>query len=274
MKQDRHQPHPGPRHRPRRRFGQHFLEPAWADKVVEAIAPAPEDQFVEIGPGAGALTVRLAPRVRRLTSFEIDRDLAMRLQPALPGNAEVIAGDFLDADLAAFVSTGSLRIAGNLPYNISSPILFKLLESARRLRGIRDATLMLQEEVADRLTAAVGTKEYGVLTIYTGLQADVSRLLVIPPGAFRPAPRVHSALVRLAFRPPRVEVAAPRTFDRMVRAIYTQRRKTLLNALRPVAHALGRDPVSALSAADIDGNRRPETLALPELARLANVLDA
>ena len=114
----------------RKRFGQHFLAPAWADKVVRAIAPTRDDRFLEIGPGAGALTLRLAPRVEHLTAIEIDRDLAAALQPQLPPHVELVVADFLDVDLAPFLAAGPLRIAGNLPYNLSSPILFKLLAAA------------------------------------------------------------------------------------------------------------------------------------------------
>src|SRR5436190_14184992 len=116
---------------PRRRFGQHFLAPAWADKVVRAIRPSRDDRFLEIGPGPGALTLRLAPRVDHLTAIEIDRDLAAALQPQLPPNVDLVVGDFLDIDLTPFLADGPLRVAGNLPYNLSSPILFKLLETAR-----------------------------------------------------------------------------------------------------------------------------------------------
>ena len=262
---------PAGRHRPRKRYGQHFLEPVWADKVVEAIAPAPTDRFIEIGPGPGVLTLRLAPRVDRLIAIEIDHDLAERLRPQLPHNAQIMIGDVLTVDLEPFAS-GRVRIAGNLPYNISSPILFRLFDLARRHPNVVDATVMLQEEVAERLVAKEGTGEYGVLTIFTAMAADVTRVLALPPGAFRPMPRVRSAVVRLSFRPAPVEIAAPQVFDRMVRAMFTQRRKTLSNALRPVADALGRSASAALSAAEIDPGRRPETLSLPELARLANVL--
>jgi 16S rRNA (adenine1518-N6/adenine1519-N6)-dimethyltransferase len=256
----------------RKRFGQHFLEPAWADKVIDAIAPRPDDRFLEIGPGPGILTTRLAPRVRELTAVEIDRDLAARLTPSLPSNARIIIGDVLAVDLAPLTSDGPLRVAGNLPYNISSPILFKLIETARRTRAIPDATVMLQLEVAERLTAPVGTADYGVLAILTRLHADVTRVLTLPPGAFRPMPRVRSAVVRVAFRPPAVEIGDEPQFERLVRTIFTQRRKTMLNALRPFAEPLGVDPAVALGKAGIDPRRRPETLELPELGRLARNL--
>jgi 16S rRNA (adenine1518-N6/adenine1519-N6)-dimethyltransferase len=262
----------------RRRFGQHFLVPAWADKVAAAIAPAPDDRFLEIGPGPGVLTSRLAARAASVTAIEIDRDLALGLRQMMPPNVEVVTADVLDVDLAAYVAGGPMRVAGNLPYNISSPILFKLLRVAAETRradlsgpSLVDATLMLQREVADRLVAKPGTKDYGVLTIFTGARAEVRRLLTLPPGAFRPAPKVHSAVVRLTFVAPQVPVELEGTFERMVRTMFTQRRKTVGNALRPFADALGRDGLSALSAAGIDPAVRPETLDLAALTCLAAV---
>ncbi len=238
--------------------------------MIEAIRPAPEDRFLEIGPGPGILTLRLAPRVREVTAIEIDRDLATRLAPSLPPNARLVAGDFLDFDLRPLVAGGPLRVAGNLPYNVSSPILFKLVAAWRAHGRIADATLMLQREVADRLTAAAGTGEYGVLAILLQRHADVERLLALPPGAFRPPPKVRSAVVRLRFRPPRVTVRDEATFERLVRTLFMQRRKTVLNALRALAGERDADPGGLLRLAAIDPIRRPETLQLPELARLAD----
>ena len=254
---------------PRKRFGQHFLAPAWADKVVEAIAPRTGDRFLEIGSGPGVLTLRLARRVAHLTAVEVDRDLARELAPQLPPNAEVVTADFLGFDPAPLLAAGPLRVAGNLPYNISSPILFKLIAVADRLT---DATLMLQREVADRLAARPGTKEYGVLTIAITAQADVDRVLTLPPGAFRPAPKVHSAVVRLRFKTHVVPAELRDVFGRMVRSMFTQRRKTLQNALRPFADSIGQSAPAALERAGIDPRRRPETLSLPDLIALASAL--
>ena len=257
--------------RTRKRFGQHFLESVWGDKVAEAIAPSPGDVFLEIGPGPGILTLKLAPKVARLIAIEIDRDLIASLAPRLPSNATIVAGDVLDLDIDAALPPADtpIRVAGNLPYNISSPILFALLALAARTHGIRDAMLMLQKEVADRLVAKVGTGEYGVLTVLTAVNADVTRVLSLPPGAFRPSPKVHSAVVRLAFRPPKVAIADQVLFVRMVRTMFTQRRKTIANALKPFGVERGVEPVRALSAAGIDPKRRPETLELAEMAALA-----
>jgi 16S rRNA (adenine1518-N6/adenine1519-N6)-dimethyltransferase len=158
-----------------------------------------------------------------------------------------------------------------LPYNISSPILFRLLEASRS--GLfKDATLMLQNEVADRLVAKPGTGDYGVLTLSTMVRADVVRLLDLPPGAFRPAPKVRSAVVRLDFRPPPSQVTDPELLVDIVRSVFTQRRKTMANALEPMASARGKDARTILAAAGLEPTRRPETFTLMEYATLAAVL--
>ena len=262
----------------RKRFAQHFLESAWVTKLVAAVAAAPDDSILEIGPGKGAITRPLASQVRRLLAIEIDRDLAADLEAAALPNVAVVTSDVLSVDLVPILTDwlgeppgpgNQIRIVGNLPYNISSPILFALLDLAARTNGVRDAMLMLQKEVADRLVAKVGTGEYGVLTVLTALTADVSRVLALPPGAFRPPPKVQSAVVRLAFRPPRVAIPDQKLFVRMVRTMFTQRRKTIANALKPFGVERGVDPMRALAAAGIDAQRRPETLSLAEMAALA-----
>ena len=263
------------RPRPRKRFGQHFLEAAWAEKLVAAIDPQPDDRFLEIGPGPGALTVRLAPRVHSIVGIEIDRDMASVLERQVPGNVTIVRRDFLETDIAAMAVDTPLRVAGNLPYNVSSPILFKLLEMQRSSGVFIDATLMLQREVADRIEAGPGTGDYGVLAVLIQLHAQVRRLLTLPPGAFRPPPKVHSAVVRLTFREkPATELTDEVVFTAMVRSVFTQRRKTLGNALRSFADARGADARELLRAAGIDPVRRPETLTLPEFGYLANLLAA
>ena len=238
---------------------------------MDAIAPAAGDRILEIGPGPGVLTTRLAARAESVVAIEVDRDLAGDLRHDMPPNVLVIEGDILDVDLGQFLSERPLRVAGNLPYNISSPILFKLLGAARQAPSLVDATVMLQLEVVERLAAVPGTRDYGVLTIFANAQADVTRLLTLPPGAFRPAPKVHSAVVRLAFKPPAVPAELAPLFERMVRSMFMQRRKTAGNALRPFADSMRIAPVMALSAAGLDPVRRPETFALPDLLRLAAV---
>ena len=254
----------------KKRYGQHFLQGVWADKLVDAIQPSSDDRFLEIGPGPGALTLRLAPRVAHLTAVEVDPDMVAALRPQLPANVTLVEQDFLETDLGALVGEGPVRVAGNLPYNVSSPILFKVLDLYRTRGVVMDAIFMLQREVAERIESGPGSKDYGVLSIFIQLHADVRRLLTLPPGAFRPQPKVHSAVVRLTFRPPAVAVRNERVFEGMVRSMFTQRRKTLSNALKPFAESRGRSAVGALEAAGVDPSRRPETLQLTELARLAD----
>jgi 16S rRNA (adenine1518-N6/adenine1519-N6)-dimethyltransferase len=271
--------------RARKRFGQHFLEPAWVARLVNLVDPKPGDTFLEIGPGRGALTRVLAPRAGRVIAIEIDRDLAAALPATVPSNVTVVEGNVLDVDvdwvLAGAIPGESagvprdarpLRVIGNLPYNISSPILFKLLAAADAGRRFSDATLMLQKEVVDRITAAPGSGDYGTLAIQVARVADVERLLTLPPGAFRPPPKVTSAAVRLRFRPPSVDVGDTGVFEKVVRGIFLQRRKTLANALKPVADALGQSADKVVERAEVDGRRRPETLSLAEIARICRAM--
>ena len=253
----------------RKRFGQHFLEPAWIEKVVRAIDPKADEDFYEIGPGLGALTRPLAARARSLVAFEIDRDLTAELQRTAPPNVTVVPGDFLQSSwIADHPSAGPVRVAGNLPYNVAAPILFKLVDLYGAGAPFTDATVMLQREVADRLIAKPGTREYGVLPILIGHSADITRVLTLPPGAFRPAPQVHSALVRLRFHAPALAVPSVTDFRALVQAIFTRRRKTLTNALLAYAGSAQVPPRVALEAAGLDGRRRPETLTLAEIAQL------
>jgi 16S rRNA (adenine1518-N6/adenine1519-N6)-dimethyltransferase len=260
--------------RARKRFGQHFLEPTWVLKLVDAVSPAATDVFLEIGPGRAALTKVLAPRVARVVAVEIDRDLAALLPARVPATVRVVEGDFLDVDLQELLRAEPhpVRVIGNLPYNVSSPILFKLLHAADEGRRFRDATLMLQKEVADRLIARPGTSDYGSLAIQVALLADVERLLTLPPGAFRPPPKVTSAVVRLTFRPRLADVGDPAVFERIVRGAFLQRRKTLLNALRPVADAMGQSAPELIERAGVDPGKRPEALTVLEMARLSRAV--
>ena len=264
--------------RARKRFGQHFLEPVWVRKLIEIIRPAATDSFLEIGPGRGALTLALAATGARVIAVEIDRDLAAELTQTAPPAVQVITADFLAVDVLRLlppVPTTSpgppfpVRVVGNLPYNISSPILFRLLNLQRELTLFADATLMLQREVADRLVSAPGSRDYGPLAIVTQLYAETRRVLDLPPGAFRPLPRVRSSVIRLVFRPPRVHLTDPDLFEAMVRSLFSRRRKTVLNALKPFAGSRPRSAAEALALTDLDPGRRPETLQLAELARLA-----
>lgn len=271
------------RPRARKRFGQHFLERAWIEKVILAIAPQPSDTFLEIGPGPGGLTRPLAAAARRVVGVEIDRDLAADLQASAAPNLAVVQGDFLDLAPEALAghlvpSTGGsapIRIAGNLPYNAASPILFRLLElheaSLPDLHLV-DATVMLQREVADRLLAPVGSKDYGVLTVLVGRLARVDRLLDLPPGAFRPPPKVRSTVIRLTFHPSDPLVRDPAAFTAMVRAVFTRRRKTIANALLAYAPAVAAGTAEVLRQSAIDPHARPERLTRADFARLSNVI--
>lgn len=255
----------------RKRFGQHFLERAWVDKLITVIAPQPDDTFLEIGPGGGALTRPLAARAKEVVAFEIDRDLVAELRQDAPPNVTIVEGDFLESRwILDHRPTDGVRVAGNLPYNVASPILFKLVELYGAGIPIGDATVMLQREVADRLVAPPGTGEYGVLSVLIRHSADVERVLTLPPGAFRPSPKVQSAVVRLRFHPPHPVPKNGTDFSALVRGIFTRRRKTLANALMTVEKR-GRESISSiLGRAGIDGTRRPETLDIPELVRLAD----
>jgi 16S rRNA (adenine1518-N6/adenine1519-N6)-dimethyltransferase len=263
--------------RPRKRFGQHFLEPSWVKKVVEAIGPLRGQALVEIGPGRGALTFPLLAAGAHVAAFEIDRDLVSELERAGASNLRVVQGDFLTANVSDVVEAlrqsgghGIVRVVGNLPYHVASPILVRLAELYRTELPIEDATLMIQREVAARVAASPGSHEYGVLTVLVQRVADVSVLLQLPAGAFRPRPSVLSTLVRLRFHPPTPTVLDETVFSAVTRAMFTRRRKTLGNALRAYAPPMGPSPLTALKRAEIDPRRRPETLSLGELGRLAD----
>lgn len=223
---------------------------------------------MEIGAGAGALTLELAPRVRTLVAIELDRNLVERLARQAPRNVQVVCDDFLKVDLEPWLAEGPLRVAGNLPYSASAPILLRLLTLSGSGSVVRDATVMLQREVADRLLARPGSRDYGALSVSVQLHADVGRLLAVPAGAFRPPPRITSALVRLRFRAPTVSLPDPARFEALVRGLFQHRRKTLLNAVKPVLRSRGASPAEVLVRAALDGARRPETLSVAELAAL------
>jgi len=258
----------------RKRFGQHFLEPAWVARLIAAVAPTADETFIEIGPGRGALTAPLAERAGKVIAVELDRDLAATLETRVAQNVRLVQADFLDVDLPQLLQGEHtpVRVVGNLPYNVASPILFRLLDLADEGRLLRDATLMVQREVADRIVAAPGGGDYGAMSIQVQLLADVARVLSLPPGAFRPPPKVHSAVVQLRFRPPCVDVGSHAVFERVVRGLFLQRRKTLANALKPVAASFGHSSLDVLRKTGLDGGRRPETLSLEDIARLSQAV--
>jgi len=261
----------------RKRFGQHFLEPVWTVRVAEAIAPAPDETFVEVGPGTGALTARLVEAGVDVVAIEIDRDLAARLRDRALPRVHVLGADFLDVaprDVFEALENADRRrwrLVGNLPYNVSSPILRRLVD-VWRPAGLLDATVMLQAEVARRVTARPGSGDYGPLAILVQLHADVTPLLQLPPGAFRPAPQVRSTLVGLQFRAPRADIQDEALLAEVVRVVFTRRRKMLANALAPLTPTGQSGAREVLRAAGLDPARRPETLALDEIARLVGAL--
>jgi 16S rRNA (adenine1518-N6/adenine1519-N6)-dimethyltransferase len=252
------------RHVLKKRFGQHFLHDATIlQHIVQAIAPRPGQCMVEIGPGDGALTLPLLRALGRLTVIELDRDLIPCLRSAAEGvgELEIVNADVLRVDLHALGHGGPLRVVGNLPYNISSPILFHCLD---HLDAIVDMHFMLQKDVVDRMAAAPGSKVYGRLSVMLQLACRVEPLLAVPPGAFRPPPKVDSAVVRMTPLPAaqRPSVDAP-VIARVVRHAFGQRRKTLSNALSEVMSA------EQIIAAGIDPRTRAEQLAPRDFVALA-----
>lgn len=253
-------------HQPRKRFGQNFLADAhYVARIVAAVAPQPADNIVEIGPGLGALTGALIDGAKRISAIEIDRDLVARLRERFA--ADVLALHEADALAFDYGTLGPrLRVVGNLPYNISSPLLFRLSAYATSLLDIH---VMLQREVVARMTAKPATPDYGRLTVMLQSRFTVTRLFTVPPGAFRPAPNVDSAVARLvplAELRPRIDDEA--LFARVVAAAFGQRRKTMRNALAGVADE------AALRDASIDPSARGETLSVDEFVRLSNRLAA
>lgn len=257
-------------HRARKRFGQHFLhDPSVVARIVRTIGAKPGDRMVEIGPGLGALTGALLERCANLHVVELDRDLAAKLEAehAGEGGLRVHASDALRFDFRRLAGDGErLRIVGNLPYNVSTPLLFHLLAQAS---VIDDMHFMLQREVVERLVAEPGSKNYGRLTVMVGLECESEKLFEVGAGAFRPAPRVTSAFVRLRVRrQPVVELADRAAFASLVAHLFSRRRKTLRNSLR------GQLGESSLADLGIDANARPETLDLAAFAALANAVHA
>jgi 16S rRNA (adenine1518-N6/adenine1519-N6)-dimethyltransferase len=253
----------------RKRFGQHFLhDPAVIERIVRALAARPGDHLVEIGPGRGALTGALLGRSGcTFDAIEIDRDLAAQLRERFGGEAHWVLheSDALRFDFGALARErgGPLRIVGNLPYNISTPLLFHLLEARA---AIADLTVMLQREVVARLAARPGDADYGRLTVMLAPWAQVERLFDVGPGAFQPPPRVWSAVLRLTLRPAPLFPVSPH-YGAVVAAAFAQRRKTLRNAL---SRMLTREEISACA---LDPGARPETLAPAEFNTLALALD-
>ncbi len=254
------------KHRPRKRFGQNFLvDQSVIDRIVDAISPQPGDHLVEVGPGRGALTRQLAGSGAQLTLIEIDRDLsaALAADPAL-SEVRLINADVLKVNWQDLARGRPIRLVGNLPYNISTPLLFHALASADL---ITDMHFMLQQEVVQRMAAPPGSKAFGRLSVMLQYRCRVESLFRVPPGAFRPVPKVGSAVVRL--RPRSEDQCQARNealLDQVVSAAFAQRRKTLRNSLRSLLSA---DQITQL---DIDPSARPETLEVTDFVTLADAL--
>lgn len=256
------------RHPPRKRFGQHFLRDRYAiQRILQLVRVEPDQQVVEIGPGLGALTRRLLEAAGRLEAVELDRDLAPQLQRYCQGVGELIIhqADALAFDFARLrQDERRLRLVGNLPYNISTPLLFHLLEQAEH---IEDMHFMLQKEVVERLAAGPGESAYGRLSVMVQYRCRVEFLFTLGPGAFFPPPKVASAFVRLLpYRQLPVLVKDECRFANLVQQAFSQRRKTLRNSLRPLLSA------AEIEAAGVDPGARPETLAIAEFAALSKRL--
>ncbi len=249
----------------KKQLGQHFLaDRHYIDRIVMAVNPKDGDRLVEIGPGQGAITLPLLRQHPRLTVIEFDRDLIAPLAAAAAplGELTIVQGDVLRVDFTALADGAPIRLVGNLPYNISSPILFHALEHAA---VVRDMHFMLQKEVVDRMAAGPGSKVFGRLSVMLQAYCEVTSLFVVPPGAFRPPPKVDSAVVRLVPRDPsRIGINDHGRFAEVVRAAFGQRRKTLRNALNNVVSA------EQFQAAGVRPDARAEQLDVAEFIALAN----
>jgi len=254
-------------HRPRKRFGQHFLhDRGVVSRILDAFDPKPEETVVEIGPGLGALTRPLLERLPHLHVVEFDRDLVARLRADFPSERlSVHQADALKFDFHTLLSAaGKLRIIGNLPYNISTPLLFHLLDQQD---VVSDMLFMLQKEVVVRMAATPGGKDYGRLSVMLQSRVQVEKLFDVRPGAFTPPPKVDSSIVRLIpHAVPPVHIEDRPSFALIVQAAFAHRRKTLRNNLKGLLAA------ETIAAIGIDPERRAETLTLAEFAALANAL--
>jgi 16S rRNA (adenine1518-N6/adenine1519-N6)-dimethyltransferase len=255
-------------HRARKRFGQNFLiDEGIIDRIIGAVNPVSDDNLVEIGPGQGALTGRLLAANPSLTAIELDRDLVKILAAhyAEQPGFRLMQADALKVDFSELATRGPLRVVGNLPYNISTPLIFHLLHHQA---AILDMHFMLQREVVERMAAAPGSKAYGRLSIMVQYLCRVDLLFLVPPESFFPAPKVESAIVRLTPRTDRMPSADNLVlFEELVRLCFQQRRKTLRNNLKPLSGAYQFDNL------DLDLGRRPETLSVNEFIELSNQLN-
>jgi 16S rRNA (adenine1518-N6/adenine1519-N6)-dimethyltransferase len=267
-------PYPDDLPRAKRALGQNFLiDPNLQRKIVAALEPSPDDEVLEIGPGVGALTRHLAGTVRRLVLVELDNDLAARLRQEFAGepSVEVVNEDVLDVPLERIsADPARLKVIGNIPYNITTPILFSLLERRPRPAAI---VLMVQREVADRILEKAGSKTYGALAVGVQAVADPTRVLNVSREAFRPVPDVMSSVVKIVpHDPPRLTREEEAALRELTRAAFQQRRKQFQRILRD-AYGLSVDEVEAVGrAAGMDLVQRPETFSAQKFIDLARVL--
>ncbi len=256
------------------RLGQNFLHDASAiERIAAALGDLGGETVIEIGPGRGAITKALASRAKHVIAIELDRELAAALRAQFPAErVNVVQADVLTFDFAAAAAQSGkpLPVVGNLPYYITSPILLKLASSHAALDR---AVLMVQREMADRIVAHPGSRDYGVLSVTVQMYGPVQPLFTLPPGAFSPPPEVHSTVFRWRFAPRFEELGVDETgFLRFVRAAFAQKRKTLANNLRAAGHSLNAIQ-AALARADVSGLARAEALSLEDMARLCNELE-
>ncbi len=261
--------------RAKKSWGQNFLgDDAILSDIARLAAPRAGELVVELGAGLGHLTARLVARGARVVAVERDRDMAEVLRGELGEKIAILEADAARVDYGAIVAEygkmEKLCVVGNLPYHLTSPILFSLLDQAAR---VSRAVFLVQREVAERLAAAPATHDWGILSVLLQREADVSIERIVPPGAFLPPPKVESALLCALFRPPAEEVRDPARFRRLVKAGFGQRRKTLGNALRAARLAEPERLAAALQHAGVDPTRRGETLAVAEWAALERALD-
>jgi 16S rRNA (adenine1518-N6/adenine1519-N6)-dimethyltransferase len=256
-------------HKAKKRFGQNFLhDQGVIERIVRAINPKPNQNLVEIGPGLGALTTHVLPKAQSLNVVELDRDVIPKLEVACTGlgSLNIFQHDAMKFDFGQLYSeqVGKIRVFGNLPYNVSTPLMFHLFSVVDR---IQDMHFMLQKEVVERLAAEPNTKAYGRLTVMAQYYCQVEFLFIVKPGAFNPAPKVDSAIVRLI---PRTtddfEQCDTQLLQQVLTAAFSKRRKTLRNALRDIVST------ELMAEANIDPARRPETLSVAEFVKLTNLL--
>lgn len=254
-------------HRARKRFGQNFLHDRhWIERIAKAVNATEGDDIVEIGPGQAALTRELIAGAGKVRAVEIDRDLAAWLKETFPESLSLIEADALTLDWTQVAKNDNLRVVGNLPYNISSPLLFKLLEAADH---VKDQHFMLQKEVVDRMVAQHGSKTYGRLSVMLQWRYRMQKLFDVPPGAFNPPPKVMSSVVRMI---PKAKEEVPSVdfelFSSVVANAFSQRRKTIRNALSALLSA------EEIAACDVDPGARAEALPLDSFVRLAQKAEA